>query len=338
MKPMPACRPALALALAVAFALPASAQQAREQELADAICSVDIDIALPALKDFHGVRSDDDLTPKIRGRMALPPDIELMDVAMELPRVEARIQTTQAVIAILDGLDDAEEELNILRSKESVLQFSRGRPPLTSGNIAACECNNELKADLEADLSALKNLKAQLQKTRDRALAAACVAAVANATREEDQNVPAAKARLVRGTPDEPQGIGGWDVHDRKIVTPKPGEKLAWWGDYSWTAVPTSVGKDGFDVIITVRAHADQGQAFATGIAAHSDDGLLLTVGKEKPQKRIEVAVNPKNGDTETEAQGFTVKPPASMKPGQKYTPKIGAFWGPEVTYTFVAK
>lgn len=42
--------------------------------------------------------------------------------------------------------------------------------------------------------------------------------------------------------------------------------------------------------------------------------------------------------NTATESVSFWVKPPAKPVKGQKYTLAVGAFYGPSVTYTFVAK
>lgn len=332
MKSLLAKGPALALGLA-AFAAPAFAQTGiTKKQVAEAVCGGVASIAAKAIMDYHGIRDDDGLTSKITGKTTLPADLEFVETWLEYPRIEARLKLVEDGMASIEAMEKAMQAINWSRRGERALQGARGRPALTSVDIEPCRCNASLQVELEGNVSQLNNLKKQIDEINNRTWKQACEDYKISSSTMTDQNVPVGEAKMARFEVDMPKNIVGWSFADGRIATTtEPNYN----GEYTWSAIPQVIGKDGFQVTTKVKAWAKVN--FDTGIGAFSPDGLILQQGKVET-KKVDVHVYPLNGQTLTDSTTFTVKPPPNAKPGDVYTLTIGPFWGLGVKYSFRVK
>lgn len=126
-----------------------------------------------------------------------------------------------------------------------------------------------------------------------------------------------------------PDVWGGWDVAVGHIHTKIPNGTE---GTYTWDAPPQSIGADGFAVTLTVQAQSVKGDGYDTGIGMGVNSGSM-TLSPDPAQAHVD----PKNGDSDSLSVTVTAKPAPAYNPGDVVEFKIGAFWGPGVTYRYKA-
>ena len=136
-----------------------------------------------------------------------------------------------------------------------------------------------------------------------------------------------ANAVLAMDGPPVPDTWGGWDVSPGHIHMKLPNGTE---GNYSWDAPPQSISAAGFSLTLTAQAKSVKGDGFSTGIGMSVASGSLSL----SPSPAM-VGLDPKDGASDLRTITVTVTPAKSYNPGDRAEIKIGAYWGPGVTYRY---
>ena len=100
-------------------------------------------------------------------------------------------------------------------------------------------------------------------------------------------------------------------------------------GVYTWSEIPKTVGRDGFDVDVTVEARSDDDKnGFSTGIGVQVDRATT-----QPSPAMFDLKFTP--GGQSRAGGRVHVTPATSLDRGQEFSISIGAYWGAGVTYTY---
>ncbi len=112
-------------------------------------------------------------------------------------------------------------------------------------------------------------------------------------------------------------------------------------GTFTWTPPPANVGPQGFSITMTAACQTGTrqgGTAVGTGISVEGFD--LVTSATDRTPPKLDnngAPANCKTGESLSNSVTVHVMPRANYAEGDVAKIKIGAFWGPGVTYRYVA-